>query len=320
MRKAAVLVIAGVAFAGARPAVADRATADKLAADAEALAHAGNLADAAAKFREAYAADPRPELACNVGVAYYKLSELPRAERYLHQCVDTGKDLDPAFLAKVRSVLETVNTTLATQNVTPVDLVLLPANATATLDLWPDEPIANNTRIWVAYGHYKMTIHAPDYVDREVEFDATSHAPNAQRWELILTPPPPQQPRPATGLGSASSVPPPPPPPPRLAPSDRLANELLIGAGAAAVVGIGFHLGALHVRGELADAQSGAQWDKHNGSFEALRDVTILCYALAVGAGATGGYLRYKHAHERGPTVGATVAPGMAAVTVEWHR
>jgi hypothetical protein len=305
MRERAIVVIAGLLFA--TPAAADRATADQLAADAETLAKAGNLADAAAKFLAAYAADPRPELACDVGVAYYKLAQLPRAERYLKTCVDTGKGLEPAFLERVRGVLTSVEAALVTQDVTPVDLVLEPQAAVGTIDLWPDEPIANASRVWLAFGHYRLSVRAPGYIEKTVEFDASSHAPSVQRVTLTALPPAPGVP------GLVTRAPP---------PSDKLANELLIGAGAAAVVGIGFHLGALHVRGELADAQTGTEWDQHNGSFEALRDLTVLCYALAVGAGAYGGYLRYRnmHARDTGPAVGAALVPGGAAVQIEWRR
>ena len=71
-------------------ASADRAAADKLASDAAALAGQGKLSEAAAAFRAAYAEDPRPQLICNAGVAYYKASDLPRAAYYLEQCRAIG--------------------------------------------------------------------------------------------------------------------------------------------------------------------------------------------------------------------------------------
>ena len=56
-------------------AVADPAEADRLAADAATLAKAGDFVGAAAKFRDAYKADPQPKLICNIGIAYQKAKD-----------------------------------------------------------------------------------------------------------------------------------------------------------------------------------------------------------------------------------------------------
>jgi len=71
--------LAIIAVLAAR-ATADPATAEQRAAEAKDRATHGDLPGAAAKFREAYAADPRPDLICNVGIAYYKAKDLPRAD------------------------------------------------------------------------------------------------------------------------------------------------------------------------------------------------------------------------------------------------
>ncbi|MEO7097427.1 MAG: hypothetical protein ABI175_29470, partial [Polyangiales bacterium] len=47
--------------------------------EAERLGKAGDVLGAAAQFRAAFAADPRADLLCNVGVAYFKAkTEMPR--------------------------------------------------------------------------------------------------------------------------------------------------------------------------------------------------------------------------------------------------
>src|SRR6187401_2934009 len=100
-----VVLIAAVCAAHARPAHADAAAADALVRDAEALAAAGDFLGAAAKFREAYTADRRIELMCNVGIAYHKAKDLSRSQLYLSHCLKRGVALEAQFVAAVRGVL-----------------------------------------------------------------------------------------------------------------------------------------------------------------------------------------------------------------------
>src|SRR5439155_1719800 len=122
-----VVCVAAVARTAADPAAADHA-----AAEAAAAAARKDFAGAAAKFREAYAADPRPQLMCNVGVAYFKAgkAELPRAHRYLEQCLQGGQSLDAKFLANAAQVDKAVTDQLAAGDFAPVDVVVQPAIAT----------------------------------------------------------------------------------------------------------------------------------------------------------------------------------------------
>src|SRR4029078_3092935 len=101
------LMCAGSSLATAQPAPAPPPAngADALQAEAEALATAGKYVDAAAKYREAYAIDSRADLLCNVGVAYYKADDRPRADLYLGQCLTQSGSLDAGFAAQVRTVL-----------------------------------------------------------------------------------------------------------------------------------------------------------------------------------------------------------------------
>ena len=170
------LACMALVLAFARQAVADPASADKLAADANALATRGKLAEAAAAFRAAYAADPRPQLICNVGVAYYKANELPRAAFYLEQCRAVGGQLDAAFLDNVDKVLSAVRHVLSTGAFTPVTLVMEPATAAATLDGF-DEPIVGQHSLWLPFGTYRVHVHQDGYVDRDEEVRAVDRTP-----------------------------------------------------------------------------------------------------------------------------------------------
>jgi len=162
----------------ARPAVADRAAADKLAADATTLASQGKLAEAAATFRAAYAQDPRPQLICNVGVAYYKANELPRAAFYLEQCRALGGQLDAAFLDNVDKVLAAVRHVLAAGDFAPVTLIVEPPTAATTLADSPfDEPIVGQHSVWVPFGTYRVHVHQDGYVDHDEPLHATARTP-----------------------------------------------------------------------------------------------------------------------------------------------
>jgi hypothetical protein len=295
-------------MAFAAPARADRATADQLAADATKLASSGDYAGAAAKFRAAFAADPRPELTCNIGVAYYKRADLPRADRYLNECVKTGGGLDPAFLARVHSALEVVERDLLARDVTPLDLDVEPQSATIELDAWPDEPIAGPHRVWVEYGHHVLTIEAPGFVTQTIDIDATAHAPVVRR--VVLVPVPVESP-PVTILPVA--------PKREERRSPRLAEALVITGGVLAVAGVALHVAAAEERTDL-ETSSTAQWDAHHVAFEGLRAAAVTSYVLAGVTAGIGGYLWYRHSREQGPMVGATVAPGLAAISIEWRR
>ncbi|HEY1552014.1 MAG TPA: hypothetical protein VGG28_29510 [Kofleriaceae bacterium] len=313
MSSRAVCSTAAIVVAGfVAPSFADRATSDQLAADAAKLAASGDLAGAASTFRAAFAADPRPELVCNVGVAYYKLADLPRADRYLNECIATGGALDTAFLTRVRTALDSVESGLLAHALAPIDLDVSPATAIVVVDAWPDEPLVGAHRVWVAYGHHNITVRAPDYAAQTIELDVTSHAPIVRRVVLapnVAAPPPISIIAPPTTPATSAPAP---------SSSPRLAEGLLVTGGVLALAGVGLHVATEVERSDLQT--TGTSWDDHVGAFEHVRDATIACYALAAITGGLGGYLLYRHHGEHGPTLGAAIAPGMAAIAVEWQR
>jgi tetratricopeptide (TPR) repeat protein len=303
--------VIAIAVCAASPAGADTTAVDKLASEAAAAAAAADYATAAAKFRAAYAADPRPELQCNAGVAYYKLGDLARADRYLGDCVERASGLAADFVSHVHAALAAVEDALHTRDATPVDIAVEPATATVTVDLWPDEPFVGSHRVWLGFGHHQVSVAAPGYATQAVGVDAQSHDPVAVHVVLDKLPPPPTV---VGGLGFAGAAASPPAP--------TIDKVLVFGGAGLAVVGVGLHIAAYHYRDELYDAATLKVYNSDAGPFEALRAATISCYAVAAIAGGVGGYLWYRHhrAREHAPAVGVTLMPGGAGVGVTWQR
>jgi hypothetical protein len=152
--------------AGAR---ADPQTANRIAAEADALAQTKDFLGAAAKFREAYAADPRPDLICNVGVAYHKAQELPRAQLYLSRCLERGSALRGKFIDDVRTAMSRLEASLKSGRYTPVDVVVEPRIATVAIDAFAaDETFEGGRTIWLAFGTYQVTVRADGYRSQTV--------------------------------------------------------------------------------------------------------------------------------------------------------
>lgn len=182
----------------AHPVLANPATADKLAAEANALASQGNLLAAAATFRDAYVQDPRPQLICNVGVAYYKANDLPRAAFYLDQCRAVGGQLDAAFLDNVDKVLAAVRHVLTEGEFTPVTFVVDPPTAAATIEASPfDEPIIGQRSVWLPFGTYRVHVHQDGYIDHDEPLHVADRAPVTLHIQLakpVIEAPKPDKP------------------------------------------------------------------------------------------------------------------------------
>jgi hypothetical protein len=149
---------------------ADAAAADAAEKQAQDLAAAGDFAGAATKYREAYAADPRIELMCNVGIAYHKAKDLPRAQLYLSHCLKRGVALEAQFVASVRGVLATVEGALKAGDFTPVDIVVDPEATSVTID---DASFIGPHLLWLPYGKHELAFHAGGYVDQSIEIEVT---------------------------------------------------------------------------------------------------------------------------------------------------
>lgn len=195
---ATVLAVATIASpAGAQPSAAD-----ELVRQAEAKAKSGDFVEAAALYRNAYAAEPRAELICNVGVAYHKAgTELPRAQLFLSRCLDRGSVLDPKFVAAVRAVLTSVEEQLRAGEFTPVDIVTIPASTTVSISSFAvDEGFIGPRLVWLPFGTYTFTFTAEGYVTRSETIVAAARE-RVQRtvtlerpvFEVVPDAPPPRR-------------------------------------------------------------------------------------------------------------------------------
>ena len=209
---------------------ADPAGADRATADADARAKGGDFVGAAAKFREAYAQDARPELLCDVGVAYHKAKELPRAHLFLSRCLEHGASLDAKYVDQVRGVVAAIEATLRTGPYTPVEIRVEPAGATvAFAEFAADETVVGDHLVWVPSRTHEVTIRAEGYVAQTVPVEAHGHEVVELAVKLVHQPLPPPTPHPS---------PPRPPPPPPDAPSKLPAIAVSAVTLAAAVVGV----------------------------------------------------------------------------------
>lgn len=179
----------------AEPPSAASTAASELAEKARAQAAAGDLRGAAALFRAAHAADPRPELLCNVGVAFHKAQDLPRAQLYLGQCLTRVGSLDAGFAAAVRSVFATVEDNLRAGPFAPLDVTVSPATAAFTVSAFePEDVIVGARVVWLPLGHHALSAHAEGHRPRTIEVDVTTATQPPVRIELereVLAPPPP---------------------------------------------------------------------------------------------------------------------------------
>ncbi len=152
--------------------------ADRIAAEAEALARAGDYSTAAAKFRLAWQADRmRSELFCNIGISQYKAKDLVRAHLLLGQCLEQAA-LDPTIAESVRTALVSVERVLRTSGHAPVRFVVDPATTTlAITELAPDVSFVGSRVVWLAFGTFHLKAHAEGYVDATDTIAISTPAP-----------------------------------------------------------------------------------------------------------------------------------------------
>lgn len=167
-----VIVTAALVLLGTRTH-ADPAAADAEVKLAEAAATTGDFVGAASHYKLAYAADARPELICNAGVAYYKAKDATRAHLYLSRCQERGTALDADFVSAVRGALAAVEAMLRGGSFTPVDVVTKPDGATVLVGvLGPTDAFVGSRLIWLPHGKHTLTVKSEGYVDKVVELDA----------------------------------------------------------------------------------------------------------------------------------------------------
>lgn len=297
------------------PVHADTATANRLETEARELAAAGKLTEAAARYREAYAADPRPELMCNVGVAYHKATDWPRAHRYLEQCLAMGASLDAAFVSRARTVLGAIVKKLEAGDFTPIDLVVSPPSASVAIEGF-DDPIVGARRVYVPFGTYRVVVHAEGHVDHVATLAASRR--EATKLAVALQRAPQAEPRP--------QEPPPPPrpepiPPQRPAPAvpERASRVPAYVATATTLVlgGAGVAL-YLKARDEVDAAEAAIErpdFEDHRDAAKRYQRLSWAAGGLAGVAAIASGYLWYR-ATRSSTRVEATPTAGGATLSI----
>ena len=167
------------------PAVDPLAEARRLATEAGERAAAGDMLGAAARFRAAYSFDPRPELQCNVGVAFHKARDLPRAHLYLGQCLTRAGVLDAAIATSVRTAFAALEDELRAGSFAPVDVTVTPDTAVFTVSAFdPEDAMIGARQIWLPFGHHTITARAEGHVEQALDLDVSS--PARQPVRLVL--------------------------------------------------------------------------------------------------------------------------------------
>jgi hypothetical protein len=329
-RWCAPLVVISVAGVTLR-ATADPAGADRAAADAQVRADAGDFFGAAAKYREAFREQPRPDLMCNVGVAYYKAKDLPRAQRYLDQCLRIGASLDAAFIANVRKVLTAVEQKLASDRFTPLDLAVQPDTAASSLDGGVhDEPIVGSRRIWVPFGSYTLVVHAEGFADQQQPVVAQSAAPLSISVKLLPSAhalagatdgsasagSAATRPGPSGAHTGSDSAPPAPSPPRRSLVAPIVASAA---SGAFGGLALGFYLSA---RSTGAEAERAATGDSYTALADDARSRQHVSWVIGGAAGVAAvvaGVLWYRATRSPAQVdVSATGSGASASLTLSW--
>jgi hypothetical protein len=180
------------------PALADDATAveraQRIASEAQSLAQAGDYLGAAARYKSALAIDPRPEYDCNVGIAYWKARDLPRAQLFLSDCSSRASHLAESFVTSMRQVLDAVETRLRDGDFAPVDVSVDPETAKVEVSSFaPDDTFVGRRIVWLPFGTHALTATATGHeaISQDVTID--SRDPIEVRLELPAIPPPPPE-------------------------------------------------------------------------------------------------------------------------------
>lgn len=298
------MLVGAVLVACSAAADADPTAAERAIERAEARARRGDLAGAAASYRDAFREEPRPALLCSIGVAYYEAKDRPRAHRYLDQCLAAASALDPALVGTVRSVLSALEHELGAGPYKPLDIFVDPPLATTTFDKLHDDVFVGSRRAWVSFGTYRATVQAPGYVDHVIEIDARDTRPTP--YTVQLEPAPAEtapQPRAAPSIAASLA---------HVAPRRSLVAPVLVSSGACVLgaAALGAYASALHRADEAGDPDiSPSQYETL--AAEARRHQR-LSWALGAAAGATGvlGALLWYRASRSPPRVDVGVSGG----------
>jgi tetratricopeptide (TPR) repeat protein len=296
------LVLLFVVMLAGRVAAADPAAADRAAAQADALARDGKFGEAAAKFREAWQADPlRPELFCNIGISYYKAKDLPRAHLLLGQCLEQAA-LAAKQAAAVRDVVGVIEGVLRSAGDTPVRVVVEPlATAITLVELFPDPAFVGSRVVWLPAGSYHLRGHAEGYADATAEVQAAS--PEPQTVTITL-----RRPVQADGVATPTRE-------TTTAARSRAPAYVATGAAVIAAGVAGYAYVAGHARAELAgSALDRPTLDADRQAVTRWKTTVAVAAGAAAACAAVSGYLWYRALH-RDPRIEVHAGQGRIGAT-----
>jgi hypothetical protein len=268
--------------------------------DAQDKIKAGDFVGAAAKFREAYRLEPKPDWVCNAGIAYHKAGDRPAlTQLYLRMCLERGTGvLDRAFMDLVTGALGDIETALAKGSFAPVDVAVTPGTAAVAIPAFgSDDSFIGSRVVWLPWGEHAVTVRADGYVEQTVPVKIAGHDRVPLRITLERKPeqaPPP----PATTIAPLAQRTPPPQP---VETVERRSLILPIATSAVTVVAVvvstvGF-VGARNRADRAAFAVDETVYERDQDSIDRWNRLFGISGALAVvGAGASG-YLLYRALH-----------------------
>lgn len=307
---------------GARLAAADPEEARERAAQADTAAAAGDNDRALALYKQALALHDAPRYRCNVGIAYYKVKDWPRAHLFLAMCLAHTAELEAAAVSQMGRAYAFAERQLAAGAYGQVAVhTSVPAVVTVSA-FADDESFPSPRTIWLPHGEHSIVARAGGY--HEATADVTAGA-SASRVDLELAEKPAPKAEPDAGPPREpppDAVPRVPEPRPRQrtepAAPDRTRAWIAFGvAGAALASGGLFHGLALDAKRDAEAHGPGSDFNRADRRFKRHRIAALAGYAVALTAAAAGVYLWPRAAET--PTVSLSLDASGASVAASWH-
>lgn len=304
-----VLAMVGLGLAGlgweATARADDKADADALVRDGQALGNQGDYRGALAKFKAAALKFERAVNDCNIGAAYAELGRWPQAQLFLDRCRSRTSNADQRAFAEQR--LAQVMTELGAGKFAAVEVVVEPAGAAFTVSSFaPDEKVLPPRVVWLAHGQHDLVIERDGFTRKTVRVEVPGPTRVSERLQPLLEID--LRPKGDRGISAA--------PVPRARASGRRRwGKILFygGLGVAAAGGV-FHYLASSARGRAEDLPAGDAYDDEVATLKWQRAVAVGAYGVGGLAVGTGLYLLLTGKESSRAPV--TLAPSAGGATV----
>ncbi len=331
------LACAALCFASGTARAGDTEQADALVEEGNQLGAAGDYEGAINKFRAADAIVQRPIHACNIGLAYVRLSLWAEAHYYLERCKGTWAE-GPLPSWVDRRIGESEGA-LTKGNFARVEVEVSPASATVIVAPFPGQPLWAK-RLWLPFGTHTITASGDGLEDAAEQLILASRETRTvklalkERVATESTPLPGTEPDGEQGrivkiLSTHENA-----PPPR---RDRSKAWLYAGIGASvatvATAGLGFYFRAKandssDSAGELVTYDDDDNFFERLVTYQEIKDdvrtyntMMVSSWTLAaVGAGlGTWFFLEAFGGDDDGPAVSASVNAEGGDVSMHWN-